>query len=372
LGLTLAQQLRPVAVTLDTRLPDMAGQSVLYRLKRESHLRHIPVHVISDDADWRHCLLLGAASHSLKPANEEDLGELVHKIQTSLEPRSKNLLLVGCGNGWCERLSQLIGDSRVKTLQCETAGQALERLANAPFDCVALDSKLPDSPAHKLIRDIQTQTERRRQAIIVHDGGRCDEKELWRATQDGVVGRVHSMERLLEETTRVLHLAEADLPEPARQILADLRQRDTVPRDAVILIVDDDVRTIFALTTVLERYHIQVLHADSGAAGIQMLGNTPDIDCVLMDVMMPEMDGYETMRAIRQVPRFRALPIIAVTAKAMKGDREKCMEAGGSDYITKPLDPTELLSLLRVWLPFHAHECIPGHQSLDEVKQMAS
>ena len=359
LGMALVRQLQPAAITLNTQLPDIAGWTILDQIKREPSLRHIPVHVISNDWDWRHSLLLGAASHFVKSAMKEDFAEALATITRSVERRSKDLLLVEPEEKRGDRRLGLIGGHGVRTVSCATVQEALASLQTARFDCVVLDSSLRDRPVHETIEKIQSLPEYRQLPIIVYVGSDFtgeDDLALRRLAQNCVVKRVHSLERLLEETTLVLHMADTDLPAETRQILAELRQKEPVTAGAVILIIDDDVRNIFALTTVLERHKLEVVHAESGSAGIQRLENTPDIDCVLMDVMMPEMDGYETMRAIRQNPRFSNLPIIAVTAKAMKGDRDKCLEAGASDYITKPVDPDELLSLLRVWLPSRVHE----------------
>jgi CheY-like chemotaxis protein len=221
------------------------------------------------------------------------------------------------------------------------------------FDCMVLDLGLPDMPGFDLIEQIKQQPQFSRLPIIVYTGKELtqqQETQLRRLAETIIVKDVRSPERLLDETALFLHRVQAALPESKRQILEQLHQSDPVLANKKVLIVDDDVRNIFALTSLLERYQMQVSYAENGVDGITVLQNRPDIDVILMDVMMPELDGYETTRAIRQLESFRSLPIIALTAKAMQGDREKCLEAGASDYITKPVDTEQLLSLLRVWL----------------------
>ncbi|NEQ27597.1 MAG: response regulator, partial [Microcoleus sp. SIO2G3] len=234
--------------------------------------------------------------------------------------------------------------------------EALAMLEVRQFDCVVLDLGLPDMNGFDLMEQIKQLVDRQGAPplpIIVYTGkelSRQEETELKRLAETIIVKDVQSPERLLDETALFLHRVQANLPKPKRQILEQLHQNDPVLAGKKVLIVDDDVRNIFALTSLLERYQMQVLYAENGRDGIAVLQNHPDVNVVLMDVMMPEMDGYETTRAIREQDEFRSLPIIALTAKAMQGDREKCLEAGASDYITKPVDTEQLLSLLRVWL----------------------
>ena len=245
----------------------------------------------------------------------------------------------------------LIGNNDVHTTAVGTGAAALAALRSEHFDCVVLDLGLPDMTGFELVEQIGLDSGI---PIVVYTGKdltRAEETELKRIAETIIIKDVRSPERLLDETALFLHRVQANLPEPKRQILEQLHQTDTVITDKKVLIVDDDVRNIFALTSMLERYQMQVAYAENGRDGIAVLQKPPDdIDIVLMDVMMPEMDGYETMRAIRNIGRFKSLPMIALTAKAMKGDREKCIEAGASDYITKPVDTEQLLSLLRVWL----------------------
>jgi hypothetical protein len=234
-----------------------------------------------------------------------------------------------------------------------SGAQALETLKSGQFDCLVLDLGLPDMTGLELIEQIKQEASLSKLPIIVYTGKELtqqEETELKRIAETIIIKDVRSPERLLDETALFLHRVQANLPQPKRQMLEQLHQTDSVLTGKKVLIVDDDVRNIFALTSLLERHQMDILYAENGRDGLTTLQNTPGIDVVLMDVMMPEMDGYETMRAVRKMSQFVSLPVIALTAKAMKGDREKCIEAGASDYITKPVDPEQLLSLLRVWL----------------------
>jgi CheY-like chemotaxis protein len=248
---------------------------------------------------------------------------------------------------------ELIGDGDVQTTAVGRAGEALEALRAQHFDCIVIDLLLPDMPGVELIRRLKREDSTRELPIIVFTGkelSEAEEAELRRVSDSIIVKDVSSMERLLAETALFLHRVEANLPPPTREILEQLQRVDPVLIGKKVLIIDDDVRNIFALTSALERHQMQVIYAENGKDGIKTLRANPDTDLILMDVMMPEMDGYETMRAIRKLKKFKGLPIIALTAKAMKGDREKCIEAGASDYITKPVDVDQLASLMRVWL----------------------
>ena len=248
---------------------------------------------------------------------------------------------------------ELIGNGDVSTTAVATGAAALEALQREPYDCMVLDLKLPDMTGFELIEKIQQELGHMNLPIIVYTGREITEKEesgLRQVTDAIIIKEVSSPERLLAETALFLHRVEANLPEPKRRMLEQLHRRDPVLTGKRVLIVDDDVRNIFALTSALESYEMNVLHAESGQEAIDLMEQTDDIDMVLMDIMMPGMDGYEAMKTIRRNTRFMNLPIIALTAKAMKADREKCIAAGASDYISKPLDIDQLLSLLRVWL----------------------
>jgi hypothetical protein len=352
-GLAMAREFKLAAIMLDVRLPDMDGWTVLDRLKHDPATRHIPVHMMSVEEGLQRSLQLGAIAFLQKPANSEALSNALADIKQFIERPVKNLLVIEDDD--VQRLSivELIGNSDVSTTAVGTAAAALEALQSGHFDCIVLDLGLPDMSGFELIERIKQQPNLGYLPIIIYTGKELtqqEETQLRRISETIIVKDVRSPERLLDETALFLHRVQANLPAPQRQILEQLQQQDPILVGKKVLLVDDDVRNIFALTSLLEGYQMQVHYAENGRDGITLLRNNPDIDIVLMDVMMPEMDGYETMRAIRQVGEFRSLPIIALTAKAMKGDREKCIEAGASDYITKPVDMEQLLSLLRVWL----------------------
>ncbi|HEY9779711.1 MAG TPA: response regulator, partial [Leptolyngbyaceae cyanobacterium] len=358
IGLALAQQFLPTAIMLDIGLPEMDGWTVLDRLKHDPQTRHIPVHIVSGLEERQRSLQLGAIAYLQKPVGQEALIASLTNIQNFVERPLKRLLVVEDNEQQRQSIVELIGDGDVRTTAVGTGGEALAALKASPFDCVVLDLGLPDMSGFELIKQIEQQVGisnggRTSLPIIIYTGKNLteqEETELRRVTEAIIVKDVKSPERLLDETALFLHRVQSNLPEAKQQILAQLRQQEPVLAGKKILIVDDDVRNIFALTSILEEHQMEVVFAENGRKGIDLLQNTPDVDAVLMDIMMPEMDGYETMRAIRAQTKFRSLPILALTAKAMKGDREKCLEAGASDYIAKPVDTEQLLSLLRVWL----------------------
>jgi CheY-like chemotaxis protein len=265
----------------------------------------------------------------------------------------KNLLVVEDDETQRNSIVELIGNGDVSTQAVGTGEQALAVLKERHFDCLVLDLGLPDMTGFELIEKIKSEAGLEELPIIIYTGkelSKSDETELRRMAETIIVKDVQSPERLLDETALFLHRVEVNLPESKRRVLHQLHQTDTVLAGKKALIVDDDVRNIFALTSALENVQMEVVYAENGRDALALLESTPGIDVALMDVMMPEMDGYETMRAIRKMDQFRSLPIIALTAKAMKGDRDKCIEAGASDYISKPANIDQLLSLLRVWL----------------------
>ncbi|MGH8001740.1 MAG: response regulator, partial [Brasilonema sp.] len=352
-GLTLAQQFQPSAIILDIRLPGMDGWMVLDRLKHDPSTRHIPVHIMTIEEGRQRGLQLGAIAYIQKPISSEGLSQALSKIKGFVERQVKSLLVVEDDDHQRHSIMELIGNSDVAITAVKTGAEALEAVQNEYFDCVVLDLGLPDMSGFELIERIKQHPSGEILPIIVYTArelSRAEDTQLRRMAETIIIKDVRSPERLLDETALFLHRVQANLPAPKQQILEQLHSNDPVLVGKKALIVDDDMRNIFALTSMLERYQMHVLYAENGRDGIEVLQNTPDIDVVLMDVMMPEMDGYETTRLIRQNNQFKSLPIIALTAKAMQGDREKCIEAGASDYITKPVDIEQLLSLLRVWL----------------------
>jgi len=352
-ALVLAREYLPTAITLDLRLPDADGWTVLDRLKHDWTTRHIPVHVMSVDEDWRRGLRFGAVDFLTKPVNKDLLSGALASLHAFIDRPVKRLLVVEDDEAQRQSIAELIGGADVEITGAATGAQALESLNGAPFDCMVLDLGLPDMTGFELVQRIKSEVGLRKLPTIVYTGKdltKKEELELRRLAESVVIKDARSPERLLDETALFLHRIATNLPEPKRSMLERMHKADPVLAGRKVLIVDDDVRNIFALTTFLEQSRMDVAYAESGREGIARLQAAPGIEAVLMDVMMPEMDGYETIRAIRDLAQFRTLPIIAVTAKAMKGDREKCIEAGATDYIPKPVDRDHLLSLLRVWL----------------------
>jgi CheY-like chemotaxis protein len=352
-ALTMAREYQPTAVTLDLRLPDADGWTILDRLKHDPATRHIPVHIISVEENWQRGLRLGALDFLVKPATKETLSDALTTLHEFVDRPVKRLLVVEDDVVAQQSIVELISNGDVETTTVGSGEEALARLQSERYDCMVLDLGLPDMTGFQLITRVKSEIGLRKLPTIVYTGKqltRREEAELRRLAESVVIKDAGSPERLLDETALFLHRVTARLPEGKRRMLEQLHRTDPTLTGRKVLIVDDDVRNIFALTTFLERSEMSVSYAESGRDGIAKLQEDGDIDVVLMDVMMPEMDGYETMRAIREQPRFRTLPLIAVTAKAMKGDREKCIEAGASDYIAKPVDMDQLLSLLRVWL----------------------
>jgi signal transduction histidine kinase/DNA-binding response OmpR family regulator/HAMP domain-containing protein len=352
-ALALAREFKPAAITLDLRLPDRDGWSVLDRLKHDPTTRHIPVHIISVEGERQRGIKLGAMAYLQKPASKEALDEAFNKIKDFIERPMKRLLIVEDDEAQRNSIVELIGNHDVEMTAVATGQDALAAIQAQSFDCMVLDLTLPDMTGFELLEKLEKVLGDRELPIIVYTGKELtkkEETELKRVAEAIVIKDARSPDRLLDETALFLHRVEANLPSAKRRMLEQVHLADPVLSGKKVLIVDDDMRNIFALTTVLERHNMQVSYAENGRDAIAFLKKTLEIDVIIMDVMMPEMDGYQTMRAIRKIGKFKKLPILALTAKAMKGDREKCIEAGGSDYITKPVDVDQLLSLLRVWL----------------------
>ncbi|HSF32803.1 MAG TPA: response regulator, partial [Candidatus Tectomicrobia bacterium] len=353
-GLELARSFRPNAIMLDIHLPETNGWTVLDRLKHDPNTRHIPVHIVTVEAERQRGLQQGAIGFLQKPATREALEAALSTLKGFAERRVKNLLVV-VEDDAAQRASivELVGNGDVHTTVVGSDTEAMAALQAQHFDCMVLDLGLRDMTVFAFIEQIHKELGLTGLPIIVYTGKDLtshEETELCRVAESIGVKVVKSPERLLDETVLFLHRAETGLPESKRRMLQQVHQTDAVLAGKQVLIVDDDVRNIFALTSILERQRMQVAFAENGLGAIARLQSATGIDVVLMDIMMPEMDGYETIRAIRQIDAFASLPIIALTAKAMKGDREKCIEAGASDYIPKPVDTEQLLSLLRVWL----------------------
>ena len=353
-GFELARGLSPDAVTLDLRLPDMDGWVLLDLLKHDPATRHIPVHIISAAGDEQRGLEHGARAILEKPASAEEIAAAMEELETFLERRVKRLLLVEDDSVQQKAVLELLDADDVEVVAVASAEDALAQLEEIAFDCLVLDLSLPGMNGFELIAKIEGTPKLRRLPVIVYTGKELTAEEHAKLKQFGtsvIVKDVKSPERLLDETALFLHRVEESLPEPKRRMLRSLEQPDPALRGRSVLVVDDDYRNVFAITAVLEQHEMDVDYADNGRSALDKLGKAPErYDVVLMDIMMPEMDGYEAMRRIRERPELRDLPVIALTAKAMKGDRDKCIDAGASDYVTKPVDADQLVSLLRVWL----------------------
>jgi HAMP domain-containing protein/CheY-like chemotaxis protein/signal transduction histidine kinase len=352
-ALELARTVKPDAITLDLRLPDIDGWVLLDRLKHDPATRHIPVHVISGLDEERRSLQYGALGFLQKPVTVESLQSGLVGIREFVEKRVKNLLVVEDDPVQSQAISDLIGDGDVTTTSVASGENALETLQQQNYDCVVMDLRLPGMSGFELIERIKADPRHRRLPVIVYTGRELtdeDKQRLHGLAQTVIIKDVTTMERLLDETALFLHRVEANLPERKQRVLRRLAKSDPQLAERNVLVVDDDLRNIFALTSLLEGHKMHVQYAENGRRALSKLEENSNIDVVLMDIMMPEMDGYEALRKIRERSQWKDLPVIALTAKAMKGDREKCLEAGASDYITKPVDADQLLSLLRVWL----------------------
>ena len=352
-ALALAREFHPTAVSLDVFLPDMLGWAVLNHLKQDPQTRHIPVQMLTMDEDWHNGLSRGAFSFVTKPTTPEGLDSALHRIKEYASSRRKRLLIVEDNPAEQLSIRELLGYRDIDITVVDSGEAALSALHGGKFDCVVLDLRLPDMSGFEVLEKINQSSALAELPVVVFTGKELSPEEdarLRTLARSVVVKDVESPERLLDETALFLHRVVADLPPEKQRMLDRLHRSDDALIGKRVLVVDDDVRNIFALSSVLERRGMTVLTAGTGREAIELLESTPDIAIVLMDIMMPEMDGYETMQVIRQNANFRRLPIIALTAKAMKGDREKCLEAGASEYMAKPVNTDQLLSGLRTWL----------------------
>jgi HAMP domain-containing protein/CheY-like chemotaxis protein/signal transduction histidine kinase len=352
-ALALARQYQPTAITLDIFLPDMLGWTVLSNLKQFPATRHIPVQIITVEEERQYGLERGAFAYLVKPLTTEELEAAFDRVLRFAATPVKRLLVVEDDAREQRSIMELLQHHDVDIQGAGTAMEALEKLGADKFDCVVLDLRLPDLSGFELLERIRQEPALRDIPIVVFTGKELtaeEETQLRKMAKSIVIKDAHSPERLLDETSLFLHRVLAQLPADKQQMLEVLNQNDTVLANRKVLVVDDDIRNIFALTGLLERQNMRVSTAENGRTAIELIENDAEIDIVLMDIMMPEMDGYETIRMIRKNPARRLLPIIALTAKAMKGDREKCLLAGASDYIAKPVNTEQLLALMRVWL----------------------
>jgi CheY-like chemotaxis protein len=365
-GLALARELKPSAITLDVALPGMNGWAVLDRLKHDPALRHIPVHVVSATEDTTNCAMKqGARGFLQKSGNIAALEALLTDINSFIERFQRTLLVVEDDENQSSSIAELVGGDDVEVTQVRGGEEAIEAMRSRRFDCIVVDLGLPGMSGFELIDAMRRDASLRSVPVVVYtarDVSRAEQEQLRASAEAVIIKDAHSPERLLDETSLFLHRVEANLPPNKRKMIEQARLNDPALQGIRVLIIDDDVRNVFALTAALEhRFGMRVIYADNGADGIEQLKSSAAIDVVLMDVMMPGMDGYETTRQIRQLPGHETIPIIALTAKAMKGDREKCLEAGASDYIAKPVDTDQLASLIRVWVG--ERKCEPQQQA---------
>jgi len=352
-ALELALQYRPTAVSLDVFLPDMLGWNVLSQLKHNPLTRHIPVQMVTLDEDRQHGLARGAFSFVTKPTTTEGVQAALARIKEYAQPRKKRLLVVEDNEAEQMSIAALLGHDDIEIITVGTGMEALEALKAIPCDCVVLDLRLPDMSGFDVLEALKSEPSIAEVPVIVFTGRELSAEEdaqLHTMARSIVVKGVESPERLLDETALFLHRVVTELPQDKQRMLERLNGSDEDLIGRSVLLVDDDARNIFALSSILERRGMRVLTATTGREAIDILETEPDVSIVLMDIMMPGMDGYQTTGKIRENPRFKRLPIITLTAKAMKGDREKCLEAGASDYLAKPVNTEQLLSSLRMWL----------------------
>ena len=353
MGITLARQYRPSAISLDIFLPDLLGWTVLNQLKLDPTTRHIPVQIVTLEEERRHGLAHGAFSYLVKAPTTDGLEAAFDRIKEFAAQRAKRLLIIEDDDIERRSIVELLGHDDIEIETVASGREALAALSQRAFDCVVLDLRLPDMTGFDLLEKMHAEPALLDVPVVVFTGRDLsveEQTQLRTMAKSIVLKDVRSPERLLDETSLFLHRVVTDLPPAKQAMLERLHGSTEVLRGRKVLVVDDDARNIFALTSVLENQDMDVISATSGQSAIDIIQNDPALSIVLMDIMMPDMDGYETMRAIRQESEFRTLPIVALTAKAMKGDREKCLDAGASDYIAKPVNTDQLLSLMRVWL----------------------
>ncbi|MDW7680104.1 MAG: response regulator, partial [bacterium] len=352
-GLQLAEEFKPDAIILDIGLPDIDGWTVMEKLKDNPDTRHIPVHFISASDKSMEALRMGAIGFLSKPVTMEGLEGAFNKIEAIISKSIKNLLVVEDDENQRKSIIELIGNSDVRTTTTESGKKAFEMLKTNNFDCMVLDLGLSDISGFELLQMIEAEKSINHIPIIIYTGkeiSRHEEEKLKKHAESIIIKGVRSPDRLFDEVTLFLHRVEANLPEEKQKMLRMIHDKELLFQNKKILLVDDDMRNVFAISNALEDKGMKVVIGKNGKQGVDLVEQHGDFDLVIMDIMMPEMDGYEAIRRIRKTNKHDKLPVIALTAKAMKGDRNKCIEAGANDYLAKPVDPDKLLSLLRVWL----------------------
>jgi CheY-like chemotaxis protein len=358
-ALIAARTYRPSGVLLDINLPDHSGLGVLDRLKRDPQTRHIPVHVASVAPVAQEALELGAIGYAMKPVKHEEVIEALRRLEAKVSQNVRRVLVVEDDPGQRESIQQLLSSEGVQITGVATAAEAFTHLQRVTFDCMVVDLSLPDLSGYELLERMSRQDDVSFPPVIVYTGRtltREEEQRLRRFSRSIIIKDARSPERLLDEVTLFLHQVESNLPKDRQRMLRAARDREALLDGRRILVVEDDARNIFALTSLLEPKGVRIEVARNGREALDALErhqSNPQsaIDLVLMDIMMPEMDGITAMQEIRKKPEWGKLPIVALTAKARKDDQEKCLAAGANDYIAKPLDVEKLLSLIRVWLP---------------------
>ena len=358
-ALTLARQFMPSAIVLDVGLPDQSGLSVLDRLKRDVKTRHIPIHIISAGDHAETALSLGAVGYAFKPVQREQLVEVLEKLEAKLSQRMNCVLIVEDDQVQRQAVAKLLTSHDVETVTAGTAAECLELLKEQTFDCMVLDLSLPDASGYSLLETLSQEGAYAFPPVIVYTGRELsadDESRLRRYSKSIIIKGAKSPDRLLDEVTLFLHQVVAELPDEQQKMIRKARSRDALLEGRRILVVEDDVRNVYALTNILEPRGAIIEIARNGREALDALEKSADqpdsaIDLVLMDVMMPVMDGLAATREIRKNSAWKRLPIITLTAKAMPDDQQRCIEAGANDYMAKPLDVEKLLSLVRVWMP---------------------
>jgi len=352
-GLNLAASYKPNAIILDMGLPGINGQQVLTELKTSPSVRHIPVHIISANDRSIEAIREGAIECLVKPIDKKDLEEALNRIEYHISKKIKTVLLIEDSENSRKALRILIGKEDVHCFEAETGKMALEIYQQNHIDCVILDLGLPDMSGIDLINKLENINGKDMAPIIVHTGRELTKEEhaeLQKHSETIIIKGIKSEERLLDETALFLHRTITSLPKSKLPIINNLHNKEDIFNDKKILLVDDDSRNVFALSKILNERGMTIIKAENGKYALEALDSHPDIDLVLMDIMMPEMDGYEAMRQIRSHKKYKGLPVIALTAKAMNNDKQKCIDAGANDYIAKPIDVERLLSLMRVWM----------------------
>jgi CheY-like chemotaxis protein len=352
-GLALTEKFKPNAIILDIDLPGINGHQVLAQLKANPSLRHIPVHIVSVNERSILPIKEGAVEYLTKPVNKKQLEEAFTRIENFIERKMRNLLIIEDDANSRKAIRKLIGNGDVKSFEAATGKEALALFGEHHIDCIVLDIGLPDISGFDLIHELAKVKNGNVPPVIVYTGRdltKEENDELHKYAETIIIKGAKSEERLLDETALFLHRTINNLPESKQRIITNLYDRELIFHSKKILLVDDDMRNVFALSKILTERGMEVIKAENGLIALNELEKRKDIDLVLMDIMMPEMDGYEATQKIRAQPQFRNLPVIALTAKAMKEDKQKCIDAGANDYITKPVDVERLLSLMRVWL----------------------